>query len=65
MGQISWVALLGLVGCSSSPYAPINQVTPIKQMDEFFTYWNTPQYPVGFHLAGECSCCWTAVEPRH
>jgi hypothetical protein len=23
-------------GCSSSPYAPINQATPIKQMDNAF-----------------------------
>jgi hypothetical protein len=53
MRRLSWVTLLGLVGCSSSPYAPINQVTPIKQMDAFFAYWNTPQYPAGYHPAPE------------
>ena len=24
-------------GCSSSPYAPVNQTTPIRQMDSFFS----------------------------
>jgi hypothetical protein len=62
MRRLSWVALLCLVGCSSSPYAPINQVTPIKQMDEFFAYWNTPRYPAGYHPAPECRCCCAAGE---
>ena len=64
MRRISCVALLVLGGCSSSPYAPINQVTPIRQMDAFFAYWDTPQYPVGYHSARECRCCCAAVEPR-
>jgi hypothetical protein len=58
------LALVGLPlgGCSSSPYAPINQVTPIRQMDQFFAYWNTPQYPVGYFPERDrdcrrCCCC--------
>ena len=49
---------LALGGCSSSPYAPINQVTPIKQMDQFFAYWNTPKYPANYvERRCECRCC--------
>jgi hypothetical protein len=53
---------LALGGCSSSPYAPINQVTPIRQMDQFFAYWNTPQYPIGYFPERDrdcrrCCCC--------
>jgi hypothetical protein len=39
--------VLVMTGCTSNPYAPVNQITPIRQMDAFFTYWETPVYPVG------------------
>jgi hypothetical protein len=27
---------VGLAGCTSDPYAPINQTTPVKQLDNLF-----------------------------
>ena len=55
MTRLSLFIGLFLAGCSSSPYAPINQVTPVRQMDRFFAYWNTPQYPAGY-TEPRCDC---------
>src|SRR3954452_14684839 len=60
--RLCLILSLALGGCSSSPYAPINQATPIRQMDQFFAYWNTPQYPVGYFPERDrncrrCCCC--------
>ena len=41
------VVVLVMTGCTSNPYARVNQITPIRQMDAFFTYWETPVYSVG------------------
>jgi hypothetical protein len=44
------VLAAAITGCSSSPYAPANQTTPIRQMDSFFsggrTDYQTP--PSGY-----------------
>ena len=39
-----------LVGCSSSPYEPINQSGPIRAMDSFFSGGRTDRYtpPAGY-----------------
>jgi len=34
-----------VAGCSSSPYAPANQATPIRQMDSFFSGGRTDYQP--------------------
>jgi hypothetical protein len=56
--------VLVMTGCTSNPYAPVNQITPIRQMDAFFTYWETPVYPIGNdhraqygRSAGPDCCC--------
>ena len=51
------VALLALAGCTSNPYAPINQVTPIRQMDAFFRRMETPVYPVRYDQQRCCCQC--------
>ncbi len=45
---------LGVSGCTSDPYAPINQTTPVRQLDNAFDPAGTrfdrappPQYPNG------------------
>ena len=42
---------VSLVGCSSSPYEPVNQTGPVRSMDSFFsggrTDYNTP--PPGYY----------------
>jgi hypothetical protein len=49
------ITLLALTGCTSNPYAPINQMTPIRQMDSFFRRLETPVYPVQYQR--QCCCC--------
>lgn len=43
-----------LVGCSSSPYEPVNQTGPVRSMDSFFsggrTDYNTP--PPAYYRSG-------------
>jgi hypothetical protein len=49
MRYLPWAFLLAagtaLMGCSSSPDAPINQTTPIRQMDHFFESMSGPDTP--------------------
>ncbi|MFL5289122.1 MAG: hypothetical protein ACJ8AW_51270 [Rhodopila sp.] len=43
-----WVLILlplGIAACSSSPYAPVNQATPVRQMDSFFSGGRTDYQP--------------------
>jgi hypothetical protein len=34
-----------VIGCSSSPYEPVNQTEPIRSMDNFFSGGRTSGYP--------------------
>jgi hypothetical protein len=36
---------LALAACTSDPYAPVNQTTPIRQMDHFFNSMSGPPTP--------------------
>jgi hypothetical protein len=39
------VVLVGsVIGCSSSPYEPVNQTEPIRSMDDFFSGGRTSGY---------------------
>jgi hypothetical protein len=53
MGHRRWLLILlavSLAGCSSSPYNPVNQTTPIRQMDSIFSGGRTdyPPPPPGY-----------------
>jgi hypothetical protein len=46
----AWLGIgLLLMGCSSSPYAPVNQSGPIRSMDSFFSGGRTDYPPPGYY----------------
>jgi hypothetical protein len=40
---VVWVG--SVIGCSSSPYEPVNQTEPIRSMDNAFSGGRTSGYP--------------------